>query len=175
MGHKKMSKKQYVVRLQKELQQLLKEPVPHVKAFPNPANILEWHYVITGPDDTPYRGGVYHGKLRFPPEYPMKPPSIMMLTPNGRFKPNTRLCLSMSDFHPETWNPLWSVGSILTGLLSFMLEDKITSGSIETTDLQKRQYARESMEANKRDPMFCKIFPDLIKEYEARQQAAASE
>jgi hypothetical protein len=43
------------------------------------------------------------------------------------------------------------------------LEDKITSGSIETTDLQKRQYARESMEANKRDPMFCKIFPDLIK------------
>jgi hypothetical protein len=43
------------------------------------------------------------------------------------------------------------------------LEDKITAGSIETTDLQKRQYARESMEANKRDPMFCKIFPDLIK------------
>ncbi len=35
---------------------MLKEPVPHVKAFPNPANILEWHYVITGPDDTPYRG-----------------------------------------------------------------------------------------------------------------------
>jgi hypothetical protein len=48
-------------------------------------------------------------------------------------------------------------------LLCVQLEDKITSGSIETTDLQKRQYARESMEANKRDPMFCKIFPDLIK------------
>ena len=22
------------------------------------------------------------------------------------FQPNTRLCLSMSDFHPETWNPM---------------------------------------------------------------------
>lgn len=43
-------------RLQKELQQLLREPVPHVRAFPNPSNILEWHYAITGPDDTPYKG-----------------------------------------------------------------------------------------------------------------------
>jgi ubiquitin-protein ligase len=27
----------------------------------------------------------------------------------------------MSDFHPETWNPTWSVESILRGLLSFMV------------------------------------------------------
>ena len=26
-----------------------------------------------------------------------------MLTPSGRFETGTRLCLSMSDFHPETW------------------------------------------------------------------------
>lgn len=38
-----------------------------------------------------------------------------------RFKTNTRLCLSISDFHPDTWNPAWSVSTILTGLLSFMV------------------------------------------------------
>jgi hypothetical protein len=54
-------------------------------------------------------GGFYHGTLTFPAQYPYKPPAIAMITPNGRFKTNTRLCLSMSDFHPETWNPLWSV------------------------------------------------------------------
>ena len=59
--------------------------------------------------------------LRFPAEYPFRPPSIYMITPNGRFKPNTRLCLSISDFHPDTWNPSWSVSTILTGLLSFMV------------------------------------------------------
>jgi ubiquitin-protein ligase len=48
-------------------------------------------------------GGKYHGKLIFPASYPFKPPTIMMCTPSGRFKTNTRLCLSMSDFHPETW------------------------------------------------------------------------
>lgn len=39
----------------------------------------------------------------------------------SRFKTNTRLCLSISDFHPDTWNPAWSVSTILTGLLSFMV------------------------------------------------------
>ena len=69
-----------------------------------------------GARGSPYEGGYFHGKLKFPPEYPLKPPSILMLTPSGRFKPNTRLCLSMSDFHPETWNPMWSVSTILMGL-----------------------------------------------------------
>ena len=29
----------------------------------------------------------------------------MMCTPNGRFAPNTKLCLSMTDFHPEVSRP----------------------------------------------------------------------
>ena len=64
----------------------------------------------------------------FPPEFPFKPPSIYMNTPNGRFKTHTRLCLSISDYHPDTWNPAWSVATILTGLLSFMLEKSPTLG-----------------------------------------------
>ena len=41
---------------------------------------------------TPGAGGIYHGKLIFPAAYPFKPPSILMLTPSGRFAVNTRLC-----------------------------------------------------------------------------------
>jgi ubiquitin-conjugating enzyme E2 J2 len=79
------------------------------------------HYVVCGPENTPYEGGFYHGKLIFPREFPFKPPSIYMITPNGRFRTNKKLCLSISDFHPDTWNPAWSVSTILTGLLSFMV------------------------------------------------------
>jgi len=110
-----------VTRLQKELKALVKDPIPNIIAKPLASNILEWHYVIFGPPDSIYAGGVYHGKIKFPPEYPHKPPSIYMITPSGRFACNRRLCLSMSDYHPETWNPLWSVASILNGLLSFMV------------------------------------------------------
>lgn len=43
-----------------------------------------------------------------------------MITPSGRFQVDTRLCLSISDFHPDTWNPSWTVSTILMGLVSFM-------------------------------------------------------
>lgn len=92
-------------RLTKELKSLQKDPIkdPKISVMPLETNILEMHYVIEGSAGTPYEGGVYHGKLVFPKEYPLKPPSVMMLTPSGRFQAGRRLCLSMSDFHPETW------------------------------------------------------------------------
>ena len=124
-----------------------------------PNNILEWHFVIKGPADTPYVGGHYHGKLIFPSEYPYKPPAIMMLTPNGRFNTNTRLCLSMSDFHPETWVPAWSVASILNGVLSFMLESTPTVGSVEASLAERRRLAVNSHAFNRKTAIFCELFP----------------
>uniref|UniRef100_A0A1X7SER8 UBC core domain-containing protein n=1 Tax=Amphimedon queenslandica TaxID=400682 RepID=A0A1X7SER8_AMPQE len=32
------------------------------------------------PPGTDYEGGRYHGHILLPPEYPMKPPSIVILT-----------------------------------------------------------------------------------------------
>mmetsp|Transcript_23354 Transcript_23354/g.54245 ORF Transcript_23354/g.54245 Transcript_23354/m.54245 type:complete len:223 (-) Transcript_23354:89-757(-) len=157
-------------RLSRELQALRKDPMksPRITAVPNEANILEWHYVIEGNVGTPYEGGIYHGKLLFPKEYPLKPPSVMMLTPSGRFQPNRRLCLSMSDFHPESWNPMWSVSTILTGLYSFMVETAPTLGSIETTLSQKRRLAQHSLDYNVRDPLFCRLFPEYVEMHQQR-------
>lgn len=148
-----------------------KDPVPYITAEPLPSNILEWHYVIRGPEKSLYEGGYYHGKLVFPKEFPFKPPKIIMMTPNGRFKTHTRLCLSISDFHPDTWNPAWSVSTILTGLLSFMLERAPTLGSIETSDFQKRQYAARSLEVNIKDKTFCELFPDIVEEINKKLDA----
>lgn len=71
----------------------------------------------------------------------------------------------MSDFHPETWNPLWDVGSILSGLLSFMLESSSTSGSMETSNKKKRELAKNSMEENIRNEQFCRFFPHVVEQY----------
>ena len=163
-------------RLQKEARALAKNPLqnPTIIAVPNESNILEWHYVLEGGRGTPYEGGHYHGKIIFPKEYPLKPPSVVMLTPSGRFKPNRRLCLSMSDFHPETWNPMWSVSTILTGLYSFMIERAPTLGSIETTDAMKRKLGRQSLMYNVKDAEFCRMFPQLVELYKERQKALAA-
>ena len=60
-------------RLRKEFARLQKSPPPHIEAVPLESNILEWHYVITGPADSPYEGGIYTGKIVFPTAYPFKP------------------------------------------------------------------------------------------------------
>lgn len=165
-------------RLKQDYMRIMRDPVPYVKAAPLPSNILEWHYIVTGPEKTPYEGGIYHGKLVFPREFPFKPPSIYMITPNGRFKCNTRLCLSISDFHPDTWNPAWSVSTILTGLLSFMLEKSATLGSIETSDHTKRQLAAQSGPFNLKDKMFCDLFPEeaeKIRQEQAKREKELAE
>ncbi len=51
-------------RLRNDYMRLMSDPVPYISAAPLPSNILEWHYVVTGPEDSVYNGGFYHGKVR---------------------------------------------------------------------------------------------------------------
>ncbi|KAG4072791.1 hypothetical protein HA402_009614 [Bradysia odoriphaga] len=167
-----MSKKRFgtaIPRLQQDYLNLKKDPVPYIRAAePNPSDMLEWHYVIQGPEDSAYAGGYYHGILIFTQQYPFKPPSIFMYTPNGRFETRRRLCLSISDYHPEEWNPAWGVSSILTGLLSFMLENSKALGTIETLNHEKVKYAKQSLEFNLKDEMFCSLFPEVCEEMKGK-------
>eukprot|EP00736_Rhodelphis_marinus_P011380 Rmarinus@m.15260 len=89
-------------------------------AMPIEDDIFEWHFTIAGAPDSPFEGGRYHGRIILPPEYPMKPPSIILLTPNGRFEVGKKICLSNTSHHPELWQPSWSVRTIITALISFM-------------------------------------------------------
>ena len=66
------------------------------------------------------QGGIYHGRILMPAEYPFKPPAFMMLTPSGRFETGIKICLSISSHHPESWQPSWSVRSALVALIAFM-------------------------------------------------------
>jgi len=85
------------------------------------------------------------------------------------------LCLSISDYHPDTWNPAWSVSTILTGLLSFMLERSPTLGSIETSDWEKKQFALRSLEFNLRNRTFRELFPELKIECEKELERRSRE
>lgn len=151
-------------RLRKELRNITRDGPPHITARPLASNILSWYFVLEGPPSTPYEGGLYLGRLQFPEQYPYKPPAVYMCTPNGRFKCDQKLCLSMSDFHPETWNPLWSVSAVLTGLLSFMVGGEETVGSVSTTESEKRHLARVSHMFNRNHKTFRELFPEFLRD-----------
>lgn len=128
-------------RLTREFKTISENPPPYISAHPSESNILEWHYILTGPPETPYEGGQYWGTLVFPPDYPFAPPAIRMHTPSGRFQPSTRLCLSISDFHPKSFNPAWEVSTILLGLQSFMTSEEMTTGSLSATSAERSVFA----------------------------------
>ncbi|GFZ47087.1 LOW QUALITY PROTEIN: E2 ubiquitin-conjugating enzyme 6 [Saitozyma sp. JCM 24511] len=127
------------VAQKREYLAMQKSPPPFIWACPEEKNILDWHFIIRGPPDTPYAGGEYHGLIWFPSDYPFKPPDVKMFTPSGRFEIGHKICMSMTS-----WNAAWSVATILTGLLSFMLSEEITAGAVRSTDEEKRTLAKKS-------------------------------
>uniref|UniRef100_A0A7S3PXU4 UBC core domain-containing protein n=1 Tax=Chaetoceros debilis TaxID=122233 RepID=A0A7S3PXU4_9STRA len=142
-----MAQSTAIRRLKKEYSNLLKEPPPGAHVRPLETNFLHAHFLLHAEVfyDTPYEGGVYHGVLKFPFNYPLKPPTVILRTPSGRFQPDHKICFSMSDFHPELWNPMWSIRSIVTGLVSFMNSDDITTGGVKASAAHRVQLAKESL------------------------------
>ena len=68
-----------VKRLMREAQEL-KEATSDYFAQPLSDNLFEWHFTVRGPADTEFEGGIYHGRIILPTNYPMKPPHIIVLT-----------------------------------------------------------------------------------------------
>jgi len=70
-----------------------------------------------------FKGGYYMGKLEFPDNFPWSPPAVRMITPNGKMIPNASQCLTISEHHPESWDPIWTNRSLIVGVISFILGD----------------------------------------------------
>ena len=100
---------------------------------------------MAGPKDTSYEEGLYHGRILLPPEYPFKPPSFLFLTENGLFQTNTKICLTISNYHPEYWQPAWGIRTALMAILSmFPVKDPASLGSLVSTTHDILMFAKKS-------------------------------
>uniref|UniRef100_A0A1I7VF99 UBIQUITIN_CONJUGAT_2 domain-containing protein n=1 Tax=Loa loa TaxID=7209 RepID=A0A1I7VF99_LOALO len=135
-----------VKRLMKEAAEL-RNPTDMYYAQPLEDNLFEWHFTVRGPADTDFENGIYHGRILLPVDYPMKPPSVILLTPNGRFQLNQKICLSISGHHPESWQPSWSIRTALLALIGFMPTHAAGAlGSLEYPSEERRRLAKISHE-----------------------------
>lgn len=134
-----------VKRLMNELLEIQRHPSEDFRTEPSSeSNLFEWHFTIRGAPDSPFSGGLYHGRIVLPEDYPKKPPDIYMLTPSGRFQVGEKICLSNTSFHKESWSPVWNIQMMLKALIAFFPTDSNGVGALQYTDEQKKQLALAS-------------------------------
>ncbi|KAK9893443.1 UBC-like protein [Cystobasidium minutum MCA 4210] len=131
-----------VKRLLQEAKELASTSHEGIHAAPFEEDMYNWHFTIEGPKDSEFDGGLYHGRITLPPQYPFKAPDIMLLTPNGRFELNKKVCLTITGFHEESWQPAWGIRTALVGLSSFFTtEAKGAIGGLDAPASERKRLA----------------------------------
>ncbi len=140
--------------------------------LPNKDNVLEIYFLMYGRESTPYEGGQYLGKIVHNPDYPRKAPDYYVLTPNGRFEINKKICLTNSSYHQSDWAPAaWNLVSILEGFSSVwhseIKEDKIGISHLSNSPVESiKNLAKTSVDYNKTNLLsLYSQFPKVISNY----------
>lgn len=153
MAEEKYNRKNPAVkRILQEVKEMQSNPSDDFMSLPLEENIFEWQFAIRGPQDSEFEGGIYHGRIQLPSEYPFQPPSFMLLTPNGRFETQTKICLSISNHHPEHWQPSWSVRTALVALIAFMPTNP--NGALGSLDYKKEERRTLAIKSREAPPKF---------------------
>lgn len=108
-------------RIAKELENLKSDPPANCSAGPLDDDIFHWQATLMGPLESPYEGGVFIMNIKFPGDYPFKPPKVTFET--KIFHPNINssggICL---DILKEQWSPALTISKVLLSICSLLCD-----------------------------------------------------
>ena len=106
-------------RIQKELFEIIDNPPYNCSAGVNDENLYKWIASIIGPENSPYKGGIFKLEINFPEDYPFRPPKIRFITKIYHCNINTSggICL---DILKDQWSPALTISKILLSICSLM-------------------------------------------------------
>lgn len=86
-------------------------------------SVYNWQATIMGPPDSPYAGGVFFLNIRFPPDYPFKPPKVSFTANTRIYHPNINsngnICL---DILKDQWSPALTISKVLLSVCSLLTD-----------------------------------------------------
>lgn len=166
-----MSNKAAMMKLGRELKAMKDDPVEGVLCeVPNDSNLFEWKIWLEGSKGSAYEGGIFQLSLSFPPDYPMSPPTLKMLSEfwHPNIYTDGKVCISI--LHPpgedaasgelpeERWLPTQTVSTILLSFISMINDPNIFSpanvdASVMWRD-RREEYTKKAQELAKKSLQF---------------------
>ncbi len=108
-------------RIQRELQDLQRDPPSSCSAGPAGDDLFQWEGCIFGPEVTPYHGGLFMLSIQFPVDYPFRAPHVQFKTriyhPN--INPSGFICL---DILKDQWSPALTISKVLLSITSLLTD-----------------------------------------------------
>ena len=113
---------QALKRIEKELKVFNEDE--HDDAFTagpiDESDMFAWEGTIPGPEDSPYEGGVFKLSIKFPKDYPYKPPEVLFIT--KIYHPNVKrdtgsICL---DLLKDQWAPNTTIMQIYNAIQNLL-------------------------------------------------------
>merc|ERR1711907_560773 len=108
-------------RINKELQDLSKDPPSTCSAGPVGDDLFHWQSTIMGPKESPYEGGIFFLNIHFPTDYPFKPPKVQFTTKiyHCNVNNNGSICL---DILQSQWSPALTISKVLLSVCSLLTD-----------------------------------------------------
>ena len=107
-------------RINKELLDFNKDPPANILAGPiDDKDFFHWQANFIGPPSSPYERGVFFVNIKFPNDYPFKPPRIFFITKiyHPNINSNGDFCL---DILWGQWSPAHTISKILVSVYSLL-------------------------------------------------------
>ncbi|XP_017130089.1 ubiquitin-conjugating enzyme E2-24 kDa [Drosophila elegans] len=143
-------------RIQKELDEITRDPPANCSAGLKEDNLYEWESTIVGPSESVYEGGMFCLDIHFPKDYPFKPPKVKFRTPV--YHCNINLGYICLDILKENWSPALTISKVLLSISSLLTDcnpDDPLVGSIA------KQYVLNREEHDKTARLWTKRYAKL--------------
>merc|ERR1712007_190368 len=108
-------------RINKELQDLSKDPPSTCSAGPVGDDLFNWQSTIMGPKESPYEGGIFFLKIQFPSDYPFNPPKVQFTTKIYHCNVNEDGAISL-DILKDQWSPALNIWTVLRAVSSLLTD-----------------------------------------------------
>ena len=124
-----LEKVEAMKRIKEEFMEINNNPIANIGSsvgLKDEDNIFEWQCSLMGPKDTSYSGGIFFLKIKFPENYPKKPPEVVFKTPiyhvnvnpnksnDPKAEPLGHVCISTLNW----WKPESRIKQVLSDIFA---------------------------------------------------------